>query len=264
MRSQVQPLRVLIVDDEPPARRKLERFLRRDERVHIVGEAEDGEAAVLQIEKLSPDLVLLDIQMPRLNGFEVLEAIGEDRPQIIFTTAFDQYAIAAFEVRALDYLLKPFDEDRLGEALNRAIEERRTGDPTAQKIDDLLKELRRQHPVLRRIPIKTPGRIIFIDTNEIDWIESEEKYVRLHTGKRSYLHRMTLTHLEERLDPAVFIRVHRRQIVNVSAVRELQAISHGDYSIILHSGEQIPLGRTFREHFLEAFSAAPSSGRPGN
>ena len=213
MKSEAQPLRVLIVDDEAPARRKLGRFLSRDNRIDVVGEAEDGESAVEQIQKLSPDLVLLDIQMPRLNGFEVLEAIGEDRPQIIFTTAFDQYAIAAFEVRALDYLLKPFDHDRLGEALNRAIEERRAGDSAAQKIDDLLRELRRQHPVLRRIPIRTPGRIIFIDTDEIDWIESEEKYVRLHTMKRSYLHRMTLTHLEERLDPAVFVRVHRRRIV---------------------------------------------------
>ena len=248
-------VRALIVDDEPPARSKLRRLLKQDDRVEIVGEARDGTEALEQIAATQPDLLFLDIQMPRLNGFEVLEALGPECPQIIFTTAYDQYAIKAFEVRALDYLLKPFDASRLREAVDRAVEMR--GKPSGdvdERIEDLLGELRARKPVLKRILLKTGGRIIFVDTRQISRIEAEEKYVRLHVEGRSYLHRETMRRLEERLDSAVFVRVHRGEIVNMYFIRELESLSHGDYQIVLKDGSRVPLGRTYRDLFLKRFA----------
>jgi two-component system LytT family response regulator len=251
-------IQALIVDDEPPARSKLRRLLEKDGRVEIVGEARDGADALNQIASTNPTHLFLDIQMPRLNGFEVLDALGPERPQIIFTTAYDQYAIKAFEVRALDYLLKPFDEKRLREAIDRAVEGAELEDSSVnQRIDSLLRELRERKPLLRRILLRTEGRIIFIDTRHIVRISSEEKYVRLHIEGKSYLHRETMNNLAQRLDPSVFARVHRQEIVNMNFVRELESLSHGDYEILMRDGTRVPLGRTYKGQFLERFSAPP-------
>jgi len=248
-------IKALIVDDEPPARSKLRRLLKQDDRVEIVGEARDGTEALEQVAATNPDLLFLDIQMPRLNGFEVLEVLGPECPQIIFTTAYDQYAIKAFEVRALDYLLKPFDQARLRGAVDRAVEMyEKPESGVDERIDDLLQELRARKPVLKRILLRTGGRIVFVDTRQIARIEAEEKYVRLHVEGRSYLHRETMSSLEERLDSSVFVRVHRGEIVNMHFIRELESLSHGDYQIVLRDSSRVQLGRTYRDHFLRRFA----------
>lgn len=252
-------LKVLIVDDEPPARRKLVRLLSQDDRFEIVGEAQDGEAAIRKVEEDSPDLLFLDIQMPRMTGFDVLEVLGTNRPQIIFTTAFDEYAIQAFEVRALDYLLKPYEDERFSEALDRAVEAHRQGKSSVDQIETLLSDLRVRQPFLRRILIRTAGRIAFVDTRQIMWIEAEEKYVRLHLEGRSHLHRESLSNLESRLDPAIFVRVQRSHIVNMEFIAELEALYHGDYRIVLKNGSRLPLGRTYKDFFLQRFAEPPES-----
>ncbi len=245
-------LRVLIVDDEPPARRKIRTLFGDDERFEVVGEATDGLDAVRQVEALKPDLVFLDIQMPGLSGFEVLEALGEARPQVIFTTAFDEYAVQAFEVRALDYLLKPFDADRFGQALERALDERHSG-VTDTRVDGLVDDWRARRGPVQRLLIRERDRLRIVRVADIDWIESEEKYVRLHVGGKELLHRETMNHLEQRLDPQQFVRIHRRRIVNLNVVRELVPWSHGDYAVVLADGRQLSLGRRYRTRFLELF-----------
>ena len=246
-------LRVLLIDDEPPARKKLRHFLKDEPRVEIIGEAQDGLEAIQAIEELRPDLIFLDIQMPQLNGFEVLQLLRSHHPQVIFTTAFDQHAVRAFQVRALDYLLKPFDKDRFREALDRAFELRKSRRDFQGKIEDLIAELRPKQKYLRRILLRSEGKIFFIKTEQIDWIEAEEKYVRLHSGKQSYLHRETMNALEESLDPRRFARIHRSQIVNMDRVKELQSWSHGDYVVVMTDDTRLPLGRIYREKFLRAF-----------
>ncbi len=245
--------RVILIDDEPPARKKLRYFLKKDPRIEIVGEADNGLAAIRLIEELRPDLVFLDIQMPHMNGFEVLQELRSHRPQVIFTTAYDQYAVRAFEVRALDYLLKPFDEQRFQEALARVFQNKNTRKEVDEKIEDLLGELQSKQSFLRRILMRSEGRIFFIKTDQIHWIEAEEKYVRIHTGKESYLHRETMNALEAKLDPDRFVRIHRSQIVNMDRIKELQAWSHGDYMVVLTDETKLPLGRAYREKFLRAF-----------
>jgi two-component system, LytTR family, response regulator len=252
-------IRALIAEDEPPARRRLRRFLEKDKRIEVVAEAGDGGEALRIIETLRPDLLFLDIQMPVLNGFEVLEALESHRPQVIFTTAYDQFAIQAFEIHALDYLLKPFDEARLRQAVDRAVNSLGRKIDSGLDIDRLVEEFRKRRPILRRILIRGSGRIAIVDTREISRVSSEEKYVQLFVQGRSFLHRDTLQRLEERLDPSLFVRVHRGQIVNMEYIRELELSSHGDYVIFLKDGTRIPLGRTYREHFLERFMEPPDA-----
>ncbi|MCI0614542.1 LytTR family DNA-binding domain-containing protein [bacterium] len=250
-------IRALIVDDEPPARKKLRHFLKDHPEIEIAGEATDGLNAVQQIETLKPDLVFLDIQMPRMDGFEVLESLQTKRPIVIFTTAYDRHALKAFEVRALDYLLKPFDSERFSEALARVTETIQSKKKTDDQIDELLSEIRSRRQHLHRILLRDSGRIFFLKTNEIHRIESEEKYVRLYTGKISYLHRETMNSLEKVLDPSQFVRVHRRQILNMEFIQELQSWTHGDYIIVMKDGSRIPLGRSYRDHFLRTFQQPP-------
>jgi two-component system LytT family response regulator len=249
-------LKVLLIDDEPPARKKLRHFLRDEPQVVIVGEAKDGLEGLRAIEDLRPDLIFLDVQMPRMNGFEMLEELREWRPQIIFTTAYDQYALRAFEVRALDYLLKPFDQERFQQALTRALENRSQSSRANEQIDDLLREMQKKQGYIRRLLLRVNGRIVFIKVSQIEWIEAQEKYVSLHVGNETYLHRETMNSLEERLDPAQLIRIHRSQIVNIEFVKELQAWSHGDYLVVLKNGTRLPLGRRYKEKFLRAFEKA--------
>lgn len=253
----MEPVRVLIADDEPPARAKLRRFLNADPEVAVAGEAASGTEAVEMIERLRPDLVFLDIQMPGADGFGVLQAIDPAAlPHVVFVTAYDEYAVRAFEVHAVDYLLKPFDADRFRTALARAKERVRTrspagGDELDERIRRVLAEARPAPAYLERVLVRTGPRAVFLRTDQVDWLEAEENYVRLHAGTESYLVRGTLAGLEERLDPARFIRVHRSHMVNLASIRELHPWSHGDRMIVLRDGHQLMLSRRYRDRIPE-------------
>lgn len=253
-------IRVLIVDDEQLAREMLREMLQGDEQVTIVGESTNGREAVESIRATNPDLLFLDVQMPELGGFEVLEALGKDRiPHIIFVTAFDHYAVRAFEVHALDYLLKPFDQERFDVAWERAkaqvLRERNGG--VDQRIITLLEELKAGSKYLERLVIKSGGRIYFLETNDIDWIEAEGNYVSVHSGKKSHLLRETISSLESQLDPRKFVRIHRSSIVRLDRIQELQPWFHGEYRVILQSGTQLTLSRNYREKLQEALGKLP-------
>lgn len=243
-------IRTFIVEDEPLARGKLRGLLAKEPDVEIVGEAGDGKSAVAGIKKAQPDLVFLDVQMPELDGFEVLEKLGaENLPCIIFVTAHDQFALKAFEVHAVGYLLKPFDRSRFQKSLQHAREviQSKQGGRTDQQLAGLLAELsQRPGASAERIAIKTPGRIVLVKTEDIDWIEAADNYVKLHVGKNEHLHRETLTSLESRLDSQKFVRISRSSIVNVDRIREMQPLFHGDYSVILQDGTRLTLSRSQR------------------
>jgi two-component system, LytTR family, response regulator len=247
-------VRCLIVDDEPLAREKLRGMLKKHPEVEIIGECANGKEAVATIQKETPDLLFLDIQMPEMDGFGVLKAISADKlPRVIFVTAYDKYALRAFEVFALDYLLKPFDRERFDKALQRArleIQRDRGGD-TNQRILALLEEIKHKPKHLERIVIKSNGRIFFLKSEESDWIEAEGNYVRIHTGKESYLIRETITSLENQLNPKRFLRIHRSTIVNIDRIKELQPWFHGDYRILLKDGTQLTMSRSYREKLHE-------------
>jgi two-component system, LytTR family, response regulator len=248
-------IRAVIADDEPPARKKIRRFLTAEPRVEIVGEAGDGAEALELIRSLCPDLLFLDIQMPVRNGFDVLQALTPPRPRIIFTTAYDQYALQAFEVRALDYLLKPFDEDRFREAMARVLDtDQNEADMIHRRLEDLLAERHSSPPVfLERLLIRSGDRLEIVKMKEVLWIQAEEKYVWLHLRAGKLLHRISLTALERSLDPAQFRRVHRSTIVRLDFLRSLIPWTHGDYLVELQDGTRLPLGRSYRESFLAAF-----------
>jgi len=253
-------IRVLIVDDEPLAREMLREMLQSDKQVTIVGESTNGRDAVEAIRSTSPDLIFLDVQMPELGGFEVLEALGTGRiPHVIFVTAFDHYAVRAFEVHALDYLLKPFDQERFDVSWLRAkthvLRERNGG--VDQRILTLLEELKDGRKFLERLVIKAAGRIYFLETGDIDWIEAEGNYVSVHSGKKSHLLRETISSLESQLDPRKFVRIHRSSIVRIDRIQELQPWFHGEYRIILHNGTQLTLSRNYREKLQEALGKLP-------
>ncbi|HEX2207759.1 MAG TPA: LytTR family DNA-binding domain-containing protein [Longimicrobium sp.] len=254
----MEPVRVLIADDEPPARAKLRRLLDADPEVEIAGEAASGTETVEMIERLRPDLVFLDIQMPGADGFAVLEAIDPGAmPHVVFVTAYDEYALRAFEVHAVDYLLKPYDADRFRIALARARERLRAppsrgaDDGLEERIRRVLAEARPAPAYLDRVLVRTGSRAVFLRVDEIDWLEAEENYVRLHAGRESWLVRGTLAGLEERLDPARFIRVHRSHMVNVASIRELHPWSHGDWMIVLRDGRELMLSRRYRDRVPE-------------
>lgn len=272
----LHPRRVVIVDDEPPAREKIRRFLAGDRRVEIVGEAGNGLGAVEVLERERPDLVFLDIQMPELDGFGVLEALEiEPLPRIIFVTAHDEHAVQAFEVRALDYLLKPVDRDRFTLALERALEElERTGrerevrgrreldgdggedeGPTAgdRSLLALARELPPDRRRLERFLVRSRGRMFLLPVVEVEWIGAAGNYVEVHRGKESHLVRGTLREVEERLDPGAFARVHRSAIVNLARIREIQPWSHGDLLLVLESGAEVRLSRRFRDGLQGTF-----------
>ena len=243
-------IRILIVDDEPLAREKLVELLAGEPEIEILGECGDGLQAVSAIESQRPDLVLLDVQMPELDGFGVLEAVGErEMPVVIFITAYDQYALRAFEAHALDYLLKPFDRERLRKALNRArrqLDRERAGEINQQLVA-LLRDLKAREQTLERLVIKAGGRVFFLRVEEIDWIEAAANYVNLHAGREAHLLRETMSSLEAKLDPAKFIRIHRSVIVNIERIKVLQPLFHGEYAVTLLDGTQLTLSRGFRE-----------------
>ena len=244
-------IRALIVDDEPIARRGIRLHLEAEPQIEVIGECANGLEAVAAIQEQSPDLVFLDVQMPEMDGFEVIQAVGvEQMPAVVFVTAYDTYAIRAFEVHAVDYLLKPFDRERFVSALDHArsrIERPAAGDLREQLLA-LLDEHRKERKYLERLVVKSAGRIFFLDVADIDWIEAADNYVDLHVGSRSHLLRQTLSHLEARLDPKEFVRIRHSTIVNVRKIKELRPSSGGEYDVTLHSGEVLASSRRYRKN----------------
>lgn len=242
-------VRALIVDDEPLARKGVRGHLAPEIDVQVIGECSNGREAVAIIRATKPDLVFLDVQMPELDGFGVIAEIGvAEMPAVIFVTAYDAHAIRAFEVQALDYVLKPFEPSRFRIAVSRAraeIQRRRNGEINLRLID-LLEELRSPKEYSERLAIKSNGRVNFVNVAEIDWIEAADNYVRLHAGRKSYLLREMMSGLEKKLDPRRFARVHRSVIVNLGRVRELKSTFKGEYEIVLQDGKHLPFGRAYR------------------
>jgi two-component system LytT family response regulator len=247
-------LRALIVDDEPLAREGIRIHLEDEPDFQVVDECGDGEGAVNAIRELRPDVVFLDIQMPGLDGFGVLEALeGERLPEIVFVTAYDQFALRAFEAHALDYLLKPFDEDRFRKALDRVRNQLRgqTRRDLDARVAELLADIRSKPKYLDRLVVRSGGRILILRVDDVDWIEAAANYVKLHVGNRVYLLRETMSRLEEKLDPARFLRIHRSTIVRVDRIRELEPLFQGDYLVILQDGARLTSSRSYRDKLQE-------------
>ena len=251
-------LRVMIADDERLARERLLQLLRKHNDVEIAAVATNGLEAVQQITDIKPDVLFLDIKMPELDGFGVLRALDPElRPVTIFVTAFDNYAIRAFEAQSVDYLLKPFSDERFEAALARAqhFVQTRTADELGLRLERLLDQQagRSSQEYLERIVIKSGGRILFLGVREIDWIEAAGVYVYLHAGPHSYLYRATLGQIEKRLDPKEFVRVNRSAIVRVDRITELHSLAaNREYSIMLKSGKEVPLSKGYKPQ-LEAW-----------
>jgi two-component system, LytTR family, response regulator len=245
----VKKLRVLVVDDEAPARRKILRLLRDEGGVEIAGEADSGEAAVNAIAEKCPDLVFLDVQMPGLDGFGVIEALstlGETPPQIVFITAHDKFALKAFEVHALDYLLKPVSEERFRGVLRRATSQSsKPADAFALRLQSMLDQLQREKSFPERILVRENERAIFVPVREISWIESERNYLLLHCGKKNHTVRATLDSLMKSLDPKVFVQINRGSLVRLDAIRELLPWFHGEYKVMLHDGTELRWSRRY-------------------
>ena len=233
-------IRTLVVDDEPVARARVLSLLRDESDIEVIGECESGPQAISVIESTSPDLVFLDIQMPQMDGLALARTLGETMPAVVFVTAYDEYALRAFEVHALDYVLKPFSAERFKSALMHArqhLSQRRTTGATQPAATE-----RRD-----RLVIKSSGRIYFVRTQDIDWCEAAGNYVRLHVGQQTHLVRGTMGYIESQLDPAQFVRVHRSTIVNVDRIQELRSSFNGEYVILLHDKTRLTLSRGYRD-----------------
>lgn len=254
-------IRAVIVDDEAYARKKIREFLRSEEDVEVVGEAGNGSDAIRIIREAKPDLAFLDVQMPKPDGFGVVEALADGPlPHIVFATAYDQYALRAFEIHALDYLLKPFDRDRFREALNRArrlIGLEKDGEDFRTRLRGLLEDLRKESPHLRRFLIQSKRGVRFVNAEEVLYLEAAGSYVALHTETEEHLLRETLNDLESALDPRTFIRTHRSFIVNVDAIQEIQRHFHGESVIILKNGGRVRVSRNYVERFRKALEGRP-------
>jgi two-component system LytT family response regulator len=263
-------IRTLVVDDEPLAREGLRLLLAADPEVSIVGEACNGPEAVRLIREQRPDLVLLDVQMPELNGFEVLARLGPGEvPAVIFVTAYDRYALRAFDIHALDYLLKPFRDDRFHDAVGRAKAQIRLArmSDLSQRLMSVLSTYGERdgapaptsvpvaaapaapEPWVRRLAIRDTGRVVFLDVDEIEYIEAADYYVQIHAGGKAYLHRETMQSLEARLDPERFMRIHRSAIVNSRRIRELRSEGRRDLVVVLTGGAELRVARSHREKF---------------
>ena len=246
-------IRTLIVDDEPLARERLRTLLADRAAIDVIGECANGAEAVDAIRRERPELVLLDVQMPELDGFEVLQALAPDEwPAVIFVTAYDQYALHAFDVNAVDYLLKPFDRARFERALGRAEAELRDRGGRDARLVTLLEGLRRDRQRPQRLVVRAGGRIFFLSVPEIDWIEAAGNYVKLHVGQAAHLVRDTMKHLETQLTGARFARLHRSAMVNVDRVRELRQDGDGNWEVVMLDGTRLSAGREADVRLREA------------
>ena len=244
-------LHILIVDDEKPSRNKTVRFIKKHRPDAVTSEAQNGIEAIKKIKSLKPDLVFLDIQMPGMNGFDVIEQIDVgNMPPVIFITAFDEYAVQAFEVHAVDYLLKPFDFKRFQMAFNRALDSPRPQEALKETIHLLLEQNAGKKDFFTRIMVKKDERITIVNTEEIQFIKSQGKYVEIHTNNKCYSIRRSLQSLHDQLDPKTFFRIHRSSIVNIEFIKELQAWFHGDYNVILKNGTELKLSRRYSHELL--------------
>jgi two-component system LytT family response regulator len=252
-------MRTLVVDDEPMARERVMSLLQHEDDIEIVGECSDGAQAIAAIHHRTPDLVFLDVQMPGIDGFGVISAIGADRmPIVVFVTAYDEYALKAFEVHALDYLLKPFGRDRFQETLKHArasLERRRAGD-LGRRLLALVNDIKPEAPKFERLVVKSGGRVFFLRSEDIDWIEAAGNYVRLHLGEESHLFRETMNRMAARLDTRRFARIHRSRIVNIKRVKELLIAGGGDYQVVLWDGTKLGLSRLYRDALQEQLTGS--------
>jgi two-component system LytT family response regulator len=240
-------IHAVLADDEVLSRQKLRQFLREESDVEIVGESASAEETIELVRATRPELLFLDIRMPGMDGFDVIGALTQDAqapmPRIVFTTAYDQYAVRAFEINAADYLLKPFTSDRLRSAIQRVREQLKGPANRSPGSNDRLREA---VSYTTRIVFKSRGRILFLPVSEIRWIGAEENYVRICTENESHLLRETMAHLEERLDPETFLRVHRSCIVNLHFVKEVRTETAGEFSVLLANGNKVPMSRSYR------------------
>jgi two-component system LytT family response regulator len=252
------PIRVLLSDDESLARERLRSLLEEESDLEVVAECGDGKSAISTIKREKPDLVFLDIQMPETDGFGVVSALREEMPLTIFITAYDRYAMKAFEVHALDYLLKPVVKERLSEALDHARKQLQHPSEAMfqRRVLNLLGELDSRQNTPQRIVIKADGEIVCLRPNEIDWAESAGNYVCLHVGANTHILRETITSLESRLGERQFLRVHRSTLVNVDRIKTLRPSLYGDYAILLRDGTKLTLSRGFRETVLKRLGTA--------
>jgi two-component system LytT family response regulator len=248
-------VRTLIVDDEPLARERLQRLLRADARLEIVGECADGESAIRALRELQPELVLLDIQMPEMDGFEVLERVDAPLPKVIFVTAYDSYAIRAFEVNAVDYVLKPVDPARLARAIDRALSEHVGTAALEQRISAVLQAVRPAAAARTRLVVHEGNNTFLLPVRDIDWVEAAGNYVKVHAKGKTYLQREPLKDIEARLDPGQFVRVNRSAIVNLDAVERIQAWFRGEYQLFLRDGSQLTSSRAYGQAFRTLLEA---------
>jgi two-component system LytT family response regulator len=244
-------IRAAIVDDDPLARKRIRSLLVEAGDVEVISECAHGQEAIDVLEESPPDLLFLDVQMPEINGFDVLETIGVGHvPVVIFVTAHDNFALRAFEAHALDYLLKPFDDERFSAALQRARERIRQqqGGDLDRRLRALLEEARGDRGYLQRLVVPSGNRSVFVRTEQIDWIEAERNYVRLHVGDRTYLLRENLSRITSALDPATFCRIHRSTVVNIDRIQAVETLLRGEYVVLLHDGTKLTTGRGYRRN----------------
>jgi two-component system LytT family response regulator len=247
-------IRALIADDEPLAREWVRSAVAEDPDLDVIGEAGDGFEAAESIRRLKPDLVFLDVQMPGLDGFGVLEALSpEEIPAVVFVTAFDQYAVRAFEAQAVDYLMKPFSRERVEEAVRRVRElvKGKSLEDFRESIARIVEKIRRDRSYPEWVLLKAEGKNVFVKVRDIDWIESSRNNVRIHVGQNIYLLHETTTAIASRLDPKRFLRIHRSAIVNIERIRELHPWFNGDYAVILRDGTQLTLSASYRDRLRE-------------
>jgi len=246
-------IKALIVDDEPLARDRIRELLKEHPEVEVIGEARNGQEAIAAVANHNPDLVFLDVQMPDLDGFDVLRTLDVERlPVIIFVTAYDQYALRAFDVHAVDYLTKPFDRERFARAVDQAkVFMKGAKEPDTARILNMLQELRAGTKYLERFAIKNGETLFFVRAEDVDAIEAQGNYVRLSLANSSHLVRDTLNNIESQINPRTFVRIHRRTIVNINRVKEVQTWGRGEYRVVLLTGAHYTLSRGYRQHFEE-------------
>jgi two-component system, LytTR family, response regulator len=236
-------IRTLVVDDEPVARRRVRRLLGHEPDVTVIGECGDAASAIDAVLTTHPDLVFLDVQMPDADGFDVIRAVGDSMPAVVFVTAFDHYALSAFEVHALDYLLKPFTRPRFASTVARARTHLARGD---RRLDNLIRDLGSRTRYLSRFVVRVDNRVRLVAADRVDWIEAADNYVVLHAGVETFTVRDTLTRLDAELDPDVFVRIHRSTVVRLDRIVELLPSFHGDFVVVLRDGSRLAMSRTFR------------------